>query len=82
MILFVVFFLVILSLVSIICITTCILCCEDDMDNSSHNLQYLISLTKLNLNTLPGRVVNEIDRKALLLIFTSMKSLFIPGGRS
>ena len=62
MILFGGFFLIISSLILIICITTCLLCCEDDMDSNSRNLQYLIQLTKLNLNSLPGLSYEDRDK--------------------
>ena len=62
MILFGGFFLIISSLILIICITTCLLCCEDDMDSNSRNLQYLIQLTKLNLNSLPGLSYDDRDK--------------------
>ena len=52
MILFVAFFLIILGLVSIICVTTCVLCCEADTEHTARDLRHLVHLTKIRSQNL------------------------------
>ena len=54
MILFGGFVFIIASLILIICVTSCLLCCEEDLDSNSRNLQYLIQLTRISLASLPN----------------------------
>ena len=52
MILFVAFFLIILGLVSIICVTTCVLGCEADTEHTARDLRHLVHLTKIRSENL------------------------------
>ena len=52
MILFVAFFLIILGLVSIICVTTCVLGCEADTEHTARDLRHLVHLTKIRSQNL------------------------------